>query len=122
MTPDALWQRYAAIWSRPDAAERSAELTACLAEDATYCDPNGLLAGRAALSDYMGQFQASVPGGRFEIRSVLHHHDRSLAHWSLRGIDEHVIQTGTSFGMLSEDGKLRAISGFFYPEGQGEAT
>jgi hypothetical protein len=116
MTPDALWRRYADVWSRPDAAERSAELAACLAEDATYCDPNGLLAGRAALSEYMGQFQAGVPGGRFQLRSVLHHHGRSLAHWSLHGADERVMQTGTSFGMHTEDGKLRAISGFFYPE------
>ena len=122
MTPDALWQRYAAACSRPDATERSAELAACLAEDATYCDPNGLLAGRAALSEYMGQFQASVPGGHFRIRSVLHHHDRSLAHWSLHGIDEHVIQTGTSFGMLAKDGKLHAISGFFYPENRDTAA
>jgi hypothetical protein len=122
MTPDALWRRYAATWSRLDAAERSAELAACLAEDATYCDPNGLLAGRRALSDYMGQFQASVPGGQFQIRSVLHHHDRTLAQWSLRGAEGQVIQMGTSFGMLAEDGKLCAISGFFYPENQDEAV
>jgi len=67
MTPDSLWNRYAAIWSLTG-EERDAELAACLADDATYCDPNDLLGGRAALSDYMGQAQHSVPGGRF--RSV----------------------------------------------------
>jgi len=121
MTPDVLWQRYAAIWSL-DAGQRTAELDSCLADDATYCDPNGLLSGRAALLNYMGQFQASVSGGRFHIRSVLHHHDRSLADWSLRGVDGDVLQTGTSFGELAEDGRLRAISGFFRPQEQGEGT
>lgn len=119
MTPDTLWRRYAASWSS-DAGQRQSELAACLADDATYCDPNGLLSGRAALSDYMGQFQASVPGGRFQIRSVLHHNDRSLADWSLLGADGGVLQEGTSFGALTEDGRLRAISGFFRPQDQGE--
>lgn len=115
MTPDAVWKRYAAIWSL-DSAERAAELAVCLTDDATYCDPNGLLADPAALSDYMGQFRESVPGARFQIGSVLYHHDRSLAHWSLLGTDGAALQTGTSFGHLAEDGRLRAISGFFHPE------
>ena len=121
MTPDALWHRYAAIWSL-DAGKREAELAICLADDITYCDPNGLIPGRAALSDYMGRFQESVPGGRFEIRSVLHHHDRSIANWSLRGATGHVLQTGTSFGLLSDNGRLRAITGFFHSQGQNEAA
>lgn len=115
MTPEALWTRYAAIWSL-DAGRRESELAACLADDLTYCDPNGLLAGRSALSGYMEQFQASMPGGHFRIRTVLQHHDRSLANWELRGKDGAVIQTGTSFGTLSGDGRLRAITGFFRPK------
>ena len=50
MTPEALWNRYAAIWSLAS-THRDTELGACLADDATYCDPNGLLSGRSALSD-----------------------------------------------------------------------
>jgi SnoaL-like domain len=121
MTPDALWRRYAAIWSL-GAGRREAELAVCLADDASYCDPNGLLPDRAALSDYMGRFQAGVPGGVFEIRAVLHHHDRSIAIWSLRGTAGEVLQTGTSFGLLSGDGRLQAISGFFHPQGRDEAA
>jgi hypothetical protein len=117
MTPDALWRRYAAIWSLSE-TERTPELVACLADDMTYCDPNGLLDGREALSVYMGQFQRSVPGGHFHIRDVLHHHDRVLAHWALHGPGGQVLQRGTSFGALAEDGRLRQISGFFYPQGQ----
>jgi len=121
MTPETLWRRYAAIWSL-DAENRAAELTACLAADASYCDPNGPIVGRDALSDYMGGFRDRVPGGRFEIRSVLHHHDRSIANWSLHAASGEVLQTGTSFGLLSGDGRLRTISGFFYPQGRDEAA
>lgn len=115
MTPDALWKRYSAIWSLADATERGEELLACLADDATYCDPNGLLVGRDVLSDYMTQFQASAPGGRFQIHSVLYHHDRSLAQWSLIGADGSQLQQGISFGALHGDGRLQDISGFFFP-------
>jgi hypothetical protein len=117
MTPEALWDRYAAIWSL-DAANREAELVACLADDVTYCDPNGLIDGRPSLSSYMAGFQSSVPGGKFHIRSVLHHHDRTLAHWTLHGADDAMLQTGTSFGILSTDGRLQEISGFFGGSGE----
>lgn len=114
MTPEALWKRYAAIWSL-NADARTPELSACLADGVTYCDPNGLIEGRAALSEYMGRFQVGMPGGRFHIRWILNHHDRSLAHWSLHGSDDGIVQIGTSFGALSEDGRLQSITGFFHP-------
>jgi hypothetical protein len=116
MTTDALWKRYAAAWSLP-AAERAPEIAACLADDVTYCDPNGLLQGRPALSDYMEAFQNNVPGGRFHINSVLHHHDRSLAFWDLLGPDERILQSGVSFALAAPDGRHRSISGFFQPTG-----
>ena len=56
MTPEDLWTRYSAVWSLVDADSPGVELDACLADDATYCDPNGLIVGRAALSDYMDGF------------------------------------------------------------------
>ncbi len=113
MTPDKLWNRYSAIWSS-DGETRLKELSVCLAPQATYCDPNGLIDSTAGLSDYMGQFQKSAPGARFEIQSVLHHHDRTLANWKLVGADRNVLQIGTSFGLLDEEHRLLTISGFFY--------
>ena len=112
MTPESLWQRYASIWSASPAI-RAAEMEACLSEACTYCDVNGLLHGREALSGYMGQFQRSVAGGRFEIRSVIHHHDRMLAEWKLFGADGAVLQTGRSFATIAGDGRLQSITGFF---------
>lgn len=93
-----------------------------LADDASYCDPNGLIEGRAELSAYMGGFQQNVPGASFRIRSVLHHHDRSLANWSMIGAGGEVMQDGTSFGLPATDGRLRRISGFFYETGEDQTS
>jgi hypothetical protein len=112
MTPDFLWQRYARIWSSAPAI-RTTELEACLADGCSYCDINGRLEGRQALSDYMGGFQQSVKEGKFEIRSVIHHHDRMLAEWKLVSPDGAVLQTGRSFATVASDGRLADITGFF---------
>lgn len=112
MTPEALWQQYAAIWSLPESA-RLSELEAYVADDVSYCDPNGSIHGRSALSEYMGGFQMSVPNGRFEITSVSSHHGRMLAHWTLRGAGGAALQFGASFALAADDGRLRTINGFF---------
>lgn len=112
MTPEFLWDRYASIWSS-EPAVRAQELAACLADECSYCDANGLIEGRAALSAYMGGFQQTVKGGKFEILSVIHHHDRMLAEWRLLGPGGAVLQTGRSFAIVAGDGRLRSITGFF---------
>lgn len=114
MSPETLWPRYAATWSAP-LSVRTAELAVCLADAVTYCDPNGLVEGREAVSAYMDGFQQTFPpGSAFRVRSVHHHNGRTLAHWSLHGPDGTILQRGTSFGTLSDDGRLLAITGFFY--------
>lgn len=120
MTPEALWQRYAQIWSSASEV-RSTELEACLADGCTYCDVNGVLSGRDALSSYMGGFQQNVTGGRFEILFVLHHHDRMLAEWRLLGPDGTILQTGRSFASAASDGRSQHITGFFDPAGKARA-
>ncbi|MBS0521499.1 MAG: nuclear transport factor 2 family protein [Proteobacteria bacterium] len=112
MTPELLWKRYAAIWSS-DVATRTTELEACLADPCHYCDPNGLIVGRSALSDYMGNFQRAVQDGRFEILMVAHHHSRMLAEWVLRSAAGKILQTGRSFAVVAEDGRFESITGFF---------
>jgi len=121
MTPETLWHRYARIWSS-EPAVRTSELEVCLADDCTYCDVNGLLSGRDALSNYMGGFQQTVKGGRFEILFVIHHHDRMLAEWRLLGADGAVLQTGRSFANAAPDGRLLNISGFFDSPGRARAA
>ena len=112
MTPDLLWQRYARIWSA-ETATRARELEACLADGCSYCDVNVSIKGREALSDYMAGFQHNVKGGKFQILSVTHHHDRMLAEWRLLGPSDAVLQTGRSFATVADDGRLQSITGFF---------
>ena len=61
----------------------------------------------------MGGFQQNVKGGKFEILSVIHHHDRMLAEWRLFGRGGAVLQTGRSFATVADDGRLQSITGFF---------
>ena len=112
MTPDVLWRRYAAIWAA-DETSRSTELEACLHETGSYCDPNGLIEGRSALSAYMGNFQQFAPGAKFHISSVAEHHGRSFSSWTLQATDGSVLQQGRSFASHDEQGRLRHITGFF---------
>lgn len=116
-TPQALWTRYARIWSA-DPATRASELQACLHENCSYCDVNGQLEGQAALSAYMGGFQDAMPGTQFHILSAAEHHGRSLSVWELRSTGNAVLQSGKSFAALSQDGRLQHITGFFDPTGE----
>jgi len=115
--PESLWKRYARIWSS-EPGIRATELEACLADTCSYCDVNGLIEGRESLSIYMDGFQQNVPGGKFEILSVIHHHGRMLADWSLLGPRGAVLQTGRSFATIAADGRLQNITGFFDPAGE----
>ena len=112
MTPNQLWQRYADLWST-EIAHDSPEFEACLNEDINYCDPNGPVAGRPALAQYMAGFRAAMPGTRFRIAAVASHNGRTLSEWSLRSADDVVLQTGRSFAQHDERGRLRDITGFF---------
>lgn len=112
MSVELLWRRYAETWSLEDPA-RPSQLRACVIGDVVYADPNGVLVGVDALSDYMAAFQQSVPGAAFDIVAVLHHHDRSLARWRLCGADGTVLQTGASAATHAPDRRLHTINGFF---------
>lgn len=120
MSIESIWDRYAAAWSL-NTASRADELSACVAHDITYCDPNGVIEGRDALSRYMHAFQGSVPGGSFLISSARHHHDRALARWRLTGPAGQELQTGASAAFHDHDGRLKAVTGFFDPPGPGAA-
>lgn len=114
MNIEHLWDRYAAAWSQPEPA-RADYLSAIVADDVRYTDPETDIVGASALGDYMAAFQESVPGGHFTITTVLMHHDRSLAAWSMVASDGSVLQTGTSTAVHATDGRLHGITGFFDP-------
>lgn len=107
----ALWERYSASWSMPE-ADRRERLNETVSPDVTYTDPHIALSGIDDFSDYMAGFQSNAPNTGFEIREVIDHHGRTLAHWEMVS-DGALIGTGTSFAEVSEDGRLAHITGFF---------
>ncbi len=112
MTPEELWSRYARIWSsKADVRER--ELEVCFAAEPVYCDPNIMLKGRKALSDYMASFQTGMPGCAFQIQSVKSHHDRSLTFWRLIDSSGQEMNSGVSSALHYADGRFVNIAGFF---------
>lgn len=106
------WKDYASAWSKTDSA-RDDLLKSLVVEDVTYTDPHSDVAGRAAFSALIGQFQKDVPGARFEIVDVKSHHGKSLAHWRLFGKDGAELMQGTSFAAMADDGRFTSFSGFF---------
>lgn len=112
MEAGQLWSRYAIIWSS-DPETRARELEACVADTVTYCDPNGPLSGRAALSDYMGGFQVNFAGNGFRILDVISHNGGSLSRWEQYGADGSTLHHGASFATHDDEGRLKNINGFF---------
>jgi len=106
------WQSYAEFWSM-EQGDRKKRLAEVATNDATYMDPNVSVSGADAFSDHIEQFQKDIPGARFVITDVFEHHQRTLAHWDMGGVDGNVMVKGTSFASLSEDGKFSSFTGFF---------
>ena len=71
-------------------------------------------AGHAEISELHAALQGQFPGHRFRRSSAVDtHHDRFRVGWELVGPDGAVALAGTDVGELTEDGRLRAITGFF---------
>lgn len=110
--PKALWDRYAKIWSANEATRKS-ELSACLAPNVTYRDPQVEVTGYDNFSNYMAEFQTGFPGCSFKIKNVIEHHDRELANWELQNKDGDILMTGTSFAVRTADNQFQELNGFF---------
>jgi len=54
----------------------------------------------------MLQFQKDLPGEYFKIEDIKEHHNKTLAHWKMRG-------QGTSLATLSNNGLFTSFLGFF---------
>ena len=118
MTETELWRGYAETWSAPE-SDRSRRLLGQVAEHVCYRDPQAEVKGLDGLSSYMGGFQSTFPGHRFEIIEVIAHHGRSLARWRLLDAEGKVAWAGTSSAVHDQTGRLLEITGFF-PVGSGE--
>ncbi len=109
---------YSAAWGETDEAVRRAFLEDCWAEDGVYQDPMSEAEGREALVQLIGRVLTQMPGARIELTSAVStHHDKIYFAWKLVAGDGSTAVEGVDFGVLSEDGKLASITGFFGPPG-----
>ncbi len=113
-TTSALVDRYFAAWNTADAAERTRLTAETWAEDGTYLDPVMSGEGQAGIDAMIGGFRASFPGLRFHRNAAIDtHNDRLRFSWALVAPDGPVVATGTDIAVLSSDGRLRSVTGFF---------
>ena len=106
---------YGAAWNAAE-DERRELLERSWSDDGVYCDPGARAEGRDALITHIGDFQAKLPGHRIDLTSGVDEHDgRFRFSWELRGPDDRPVTQGIDFGVLSDDGRIASITGFFGP-------
>jgi SnoaL-like domain len=106
---------YFAMWNETDSARRRLIIEATWTPDASYIEPLMVAEGHEALSDGVAGLQAQFP--EHTLRPLGHvdtHHDRVRWSWELFGPNgDEPMAAGTNVGVLSPDGRLRQVTGFF---------
>lgn len=113
-TTTDLVDRYFVAWNTTDAVQRARLVADTWTEDGTYVDPvlNG--EGHTGIDAMIGAFQTQFPGLRFYRRAAIDaHHDRLRFSWVLVADDGPIQAAGTDVAVLSDDNRLRSVTGFF---------
>jgi hypothetical protein len=109
-----LIDQYIAMWNETDAARRRDIIAQIWTETASYLDPVMSGEGQAGINAMVQGVQERFPGHRFRRTSdVDAHHDRLRFCWELAPENGAAVVAGTDFGIVSADGRLQAITGFF---------
>jgi hypothetical protein len=104
---------YIALWNEADQARRKALIASAWTEDATYVDP--MMAGRGhdEIDALIGAVHQRFPGHRFALSGQADGHgDRVRFSWTLAAPAVEPVAHGTDFGVVANDGRLKAITGF----------
>ena len=110
----ALVDRYIALWNETDANRRQALIALTFAADARYLDPVLAGDGHDGIDAMVGAVHAKYPGYRFTRTSEVNaHHDRALFNWRLGPQDGPVFVKGIDVAVVTADGRLKQIDGFF---------
>lgn len=120
----ALVDRYLEIWNERDAGARRRLIAKTWTEDATYADPLLEGVGHDGIDAMIGAAQAQFGHYRFRLTGAIDaHHDRIRFSWELSDDGADVQVAGVDFGVVSADGRLASITGFFdiFPGGGGGA-
>ncbi|MBA3263846.1 MAG: nuclear transport factor 2 family protein [Thermoleophilaceae bacterium] len=101
-------------WNEPDAARRLELVSRTWSDDGTYLDPLMAGTGHDEIAAMIAGAQQQFPEHRFELSfGPDAHNDRVRFAWRLFGQDGSApVAAGVDFGTLSEDGRLRSVTGF----------
>lgn len=116
LTPAAAVAGHCAAWNTTDRQKRDLLLKRVFASDGVYNDPTPTyVAGRAALSNEIANFQRQNRGARFRCSLPQTHHRAMRVSWLMVGADGKVRMQGEDFYELAPDGLIRRVTGFFGP-------
>ena len=104
---------YIATWNENEPERRRELVVRAFSEDASYVDPLMSGEGVEGIDAMIGAAQQQFPGHRFTLAARPDaHHDRVRFSWSLAADGGDPIARGVDFAELSEDGRLRSVTGF----------
>jgi len=110
----ALVDAYVASWNEADPAKRQALVEDAWAPEASYVDPLLSLKGHTDLATLKPLLDQHYPGHRISRTSdVDTHHNVLRFSWSMTGPDGAVVIDGIDVGIVTDDGRLQGIAGFF---------
>ena len=105
---------YLAAYGEPDRSRREQLIAQAWDEQGRLVDPPACGEGRQGINGLAEAVQQQFPGHRFRRVSLVDaHHDVLRFAWELVAPGGEVALTGTDFGQLGPDGRLRQITGFF---------
>lgn len=112
--PSTIVDGYLSAWNERD-PDRRAELVARFwADDATLTDPPMSGQGHEQISAMAAALHEQFPDHRFErTTGVDEHHGFLRVGWNLVGPDGSAALSGTDVGVLSDDGRMARVVGFF---------
>lgn len=107
-------EAYFSMWNEADPARRREAIAAAWTEDARYLDPMFSAEGADALDALAVGVHTQFPGYWFRQTSPVDvHHDRARWGWELVSAEGVPYVAGVDYALLSEDGRLREVTGFF---------
>ncbi|HEU0164705.1 MAG TPA: hypothetical protein VFQ54_06630 [Thermomicrobiales bacterium] len=117
ITTEQLVNDYIAIWNEEDAASRGELIARTWELDGEYVDPLLQGSGHDGIEAMTAGVQSTYPGHKFvRIGAIDQHHDRIRFGWQLLTPEREPLVIGTDYGVVSADGRLKAITGFFEPD------
>jgi hypothetical protein len=105
-------EAYMAAWNEHDDGARRELLDKCWADAGTYTDPLADVKGKDELIAQIENFHKQMPGAGIALTSAIdEHHGRIRFGWQV--VNGPQPMEGIDVGVLSGDGKLASIVGFW---------